>query len=493
MAISISIFWQFSLVYLLLIEDTQASTFKPHCTLPPSGTNYVSGPNTRGTLTILWNCLSIIVLCTWSIQRLNVPAIRAPEEHTVKKMWQAILDLRTKIKWMAFTVLFPEYLVGRAFGERLGVKSSVRDMWHINAGWANVHSYMANMGHFVLDTEGDLGSGRDGGTSNRDIALVTQPFEAEVNALQDNLTKTARINSSRLKYRYWALTTYQLRDAIQEGIVDPPEVSASHLKKLDKGEAFVKALALIQVSYLIIQLVARKVAHLPSTQLEIATLAFSASSILTYLLSWNRPHGIETVHVMPVKQNAKNRKYVIESLAKFGPLYLLLDHRPEGTFDENLGPAPIPNDATHYGAELNLYWPVFQALGNDFEIATLAFAVIIGGTLFGGLHCLAWDFSFPTYWEALTWRISSIMISVLPSLSIVPLSLWIRSIPWVVDDEQKMSPTTRIILELILVMVFIVPYCLARVFLMFEIFRSLFFLPPEAFIDTWSGSFPHWE
>jgi hypothetical protein len=359
MAIPISIFWQFSLVYLLLIEDTQASTFKPHCTLPPSGTNYVSGPNTRGSLTILWNCLSIILLCTWSIQRLNVPAIRVPEEHTVKKMWQAILDLRTKIKWMAFTVLLPEYLVGRAFGERLGVKASVKDLSLVNASSENVHAYMATMGHFVLDTEGDLGSGRDGGASIRDIALVTSPFEAEVNALRDSLTKSTRINSSRLNYRYWALTASQLRFASTIGIIDPPNVSAGHLKKLDKGEAFVKALALIQVSYLIIQLAARKVAHLPSTQLEIATLAFSASSILRYLLSWNRPQGIETVHVIPVKQNVKNRKDVVELLAKYGPMYLLLDHRTEGTFDENLGAAPIPNDATHYGAELNLHGPVF--------------------------------------------------------------------------------------------------------------------------------------
>ncbi len=45
-----------------------------------------------------------------------------------------------------------------------------------------------------------------------------------------------------------------------------------------------KALALIQVAYLIIQLVARKVEDLRSTQVEIATLAFSASSTVTYLL-----------------------------------------------------------------------------------------------------------------------------------------------------------------------------------------------------------------
>ncbi|PMD14871.1 hypothetical protein NA56DRAFT_582915 [Hyaloscypha hepaticicola] len=460
-------FCQFSLAYFLLIEDIQASTFKPHCTLPPSGTNYVSGPNTRGTLTILWNCLSIIVLCTWSIQRLNVPAIRAPEEHTVKEMWQTVLDLRKKIKWMAFTVLFPEYLVGRAFGERLGMKVSVDDMLEYNASWENVHAYMANMGHFVLDTEGDLG-------------------------IRDSLTKSDRINSARLQYRYWALTASQLWRAIQLGIIDPPEVSASHLKKLDNGEAFIKALALIQVSYLIIQLVVRKVAHLPSTQLEIETLAYSASSILTYLLSWNRPQGIETVHLIPVKQNARDRKFVVETLAKDGPMYLWLDHRPEDTFDENLGPAPIPNDATYFGAELNLPESVYKALAWNSEIATLAFGVIVGGTLFGGLHCLAWDFSFPTHWEALTWRISSIMISALPPLSIVPVSFWIRSNPWNLQRERKVSPTTRIILKLVLLMVFIVPYFLARLFLIVEIFRSLFFLPPEAFIDTWSGSFPHW-
>ncbi|KAH8751560.1 hypothetical protein BGZ57DRAFT_774831 [Hyaloscypha finlandica] len=463
-------FCHFSLVYFLFIEDGQASTFKPNCTLPPSGTNYVSGPNTRGTLTILWNCLSIIFLCTWSIQRLNVPAIRPRAKPTVQKIWRAILDLRTTTKWMAFTVLFPEYLVGRAFGERLGVKTSVKEVSQFVAVWETVHAYLANMGYFVLDTEGDLG----------------------INELQTSLAKSAQINSLRLKYRYWALTAHQLRFAITRKIIDPPKVSARHLENLNKGEAFVKALALIQVSYLIIQLVARKVAHLPSTQLEIATLEFPASSILTYLLSWNRPQGIEGVYVLAVKQNSHGRKDIVKTIAQQGPLYLWLDHRPKDTFYEELGPAPIPNDATHCGAALELPEFVFEALSRNSEIATLAFGAVVDGTLFGGLHCLAWDISFPTFWEALTWRISSIIICVLPPLSIVPVGFWIRSNPWWEESARMVSPTTRFILSLVLVVVFIVPYVLARLFLMFEIFRSLFFLPPDAFIDTWSGSFPHW-
>jgi len=65
-----------------------------------------------------------------------------------------------------------------------------------------------------------------------------------------------------------------------------------------------------------------------------------------------------------------------------------------------LGPAPIPNDATHCGAALELPEFVFEALSRNSEIATLAFGAVVDGTLFGGLHCLAWDISFPTFWES---------------------------------------------------------------------------------------------
>jgi hypothetical protein len=39
---------------------------------------------------------------------------------------------------------------------------------------------------------------------------------------------------------------------------------------------------------------------------------------------------------------------------------------------------------------------------------------------------------------------------------------------------------------------FIIPYTLARLYLVIEIFRSLFYLPPNSFRNTWVGSFPQW-
>ena len=50
--------------------------FKSHCTLPPKTVQYVSNPDVRGTLQILWACLTVLILCTWSIQHLAVPLER---------------------------------------------------------------------------------------------------------------------------------------------------------------------------------------------------------------------------------------------------------------------------------------------------------------------------------------------------------------------------------------------------------------------------------
>ncbi|KAK0707272.1 hypothetical protein B0H67DRAFT_647464 [Lasiosphaeris hirsuta] len=110
-------------------------TFKPECTLPPLGTNYVSGPNTRSTLGILWNCLSIIILCTWSIQHLNVPRIRGDPGNFRQRILWSILDLWTKLKWMILTILVPEYLLPLA--RRLSTSEPVVGLH--DEGWLVEH------------------------------------------------------------------------------------------------------------------------------------------------------------------------------------------------------------------------------------------------------------------------------------------------------------------------------------------------------------------
>lgn len=57
---------------------------------------------------------------------------------------------------MIFTVLVPEYIIGKALNERLAVKScmirSRRTLFP--ADYEEIYFYMANMGYFVLNLEG---------------------------------------------------------------------------------------------------------------------------------------------------------------------------------------------------------------------------------------------------------------------------------------------------------------------------------------------------
>jgi len=243
---------------------------------------------------------------------------------------------------------------------------------------------------------------------------------------EQDLSNSGQVNLSRLAHRYWALTSEQMWILINiEGSLrtpgapplDPPAIAVRQLEALNRGDFLAKALALVQVTYLMIQLIARKLDGLPSAQLEIAALAFSASSMITYILCWNRPQGVESIHIM--KLNRALSESEIAQLAAHGPQYLWTKFRSTYKFEKELDLEPIPNDGMPYISRLMLIpQAVLSATGRNDEIISLAIGALLGGTLFGGLHCLAWNFHFPTSGEALAWRICSVITSTLPSLSV---------------------------------------------------------------------------
>lgn len=67
-----------------------------------------SNPSRRGTVEIMQSCLFTILICTWSVQHLNVPV---PTDRRVER-------LRRTIKWITITVLFPEFVLAHAIMER---------------------------------------------------------------------------------------------------------------------------------------------------------------------------------------------------------------------------------------------------------------------------------------------------------------------------------------------------------------------------------------
>lgn len=499
--------FNFRVLWLLLITVSSgiASTFQPECTLPPPGTTYVSRPNIRGTTDILLNCLSIIFLCTWNIQHLNVPAARPDSKSIIQSAWWAILDSRTKAKWMIITMLMPEYLVGKAFGELLAARAGVKEMKSLDLPrgtkdaktlverlehlqWEEIHVYMANMGHFVVDFSAHQGMKLKSTyclkTEFHRLTRLpgTRVFQnlAKRYCRHHHAASAWNINVYRHRHRTWALNNIQLRLLFEQGVIDLPNISAQKLTELDRGEKLVKFLSVLQIMYLVMQVIDRRLENVPSTQLEIATLAFSASSIITYILYWPRPQDVVSVQVIRAKKMLEHEDFPYLVLS--GPEYIWT-RKPGSVLDINLDLVPIPNDGHNLASMERLPNWVVRAVGASSNTIPLTVGAVFGGVLFGSLHCLAWNSQFPTEVEAQVWKICSVLTASLPTCAILPAIVWQETHPLnaltTTHSRRMLRFSSGLVLSIILI-----AYTLARLFLMVESLRSLLYLPPEAFIET---------
>ena len=115
----------------------------------------MSPTNTRGTLQILWSCLATLFLCTWTIQRLNVPSQSRPQS-----IQRSLRRFSTKSWWMLLTLLVPELIVGKALTDNRSAKSLLPHIKNFaeedSVEWTITHCFLANMGWFMIHFPAEL-------------------------------------------------------------------------------------------------------------------------------------------------------------------------------------------------------------------------------------------------------------------------------------------------------------------------------------------------
>lgn len=239
-------------------------------------------------------------------------------------------------------------------------------------------------------------------------------------------------------------------------------------------------------------------AGLPSAQLEIAALAFAISSIVTYALLWNRPQNF--AHRYRIVASRLPTPEEVAKLALDGPTFMWTWFRFRPQRDLNF--LPIPNDADHtdFSALLAILPRMneyvrgrrWTAMTSESSIKVLGSA--FGGAVFGGVHCLAWNFDFPSVTEAILWRICSVATTTISLASFHSMRKWadFSSQRLLGEGSNPHMPPSRLEIRVhaVILLALSVPYNLARVFLMVEIVRTLFYLPPDAFRDGWWVSLP---
>jgi hypothetical protein len=86
------------------------------------------------------------------------------------------------------------------------------------------------------------------------------------------------------------VTAEELDDLLKN---DEIRITEKEIRHKGRGDALSKGLVLIQATWFILQCIARKVAHLPITELELVTLAFAALNFVMYALWWYKPLNVE--------------------------------------------------------------------------------------------------------------------------------------------------------------------------------------------------------
>ena len=169
---------------------------------------------------------------------------------------------------------------------------------------------------------------------------------------------------------------------------DPPKehgtqpwvlVTEPEILDKSKGDGLGKLVTVLQTTWFIVQYLERWVSHQPRTQVEVMTLAYAVVNVIIYILWWDKPLNVQEpidVHGRAIPINARKRSL--------------------------------------HGAWFSVMGEAYESLIAEIKAASAVTVLPAVGVLFGGVHCFAWQFPFPTEYEATLWKVSAIYCTVYP-------------------------------------------------------------------------------
>ncbi|QYS99872.1 hypothetical protein H0G86_006990 [Trichoderma simmonsii] len=125
--------------------------------------------------------------------------------------------------------------------------------------------------------------------------------ELQTTAESESQTKLvfSKADVAALAGNIWILDSKQLAIARKRGIIERmPDIKEEAIDDKNKSDSLVKILAILQVSWLVVQLIVRTINNLHFAQLEITAVAFGATAILIYSIDFTKPQDINVPFYM---------------------------------------------------------------------------------------------------------------------------------------------------------------------------------------------------
>ncbi|KAI1151823.1 hypothetical protein F4825DRAFT_462315 [Nemania diffusa] len=437
-----------------------------------STVGWQAGPTERGTLSLVYSCLITIFACTWTVLHLNVPKVD-------DGLWK--LAFR-KAKWMAITILFPEFIFSKAICDLRQALYDLREFDIIQARGQQEHAGETEMSRLrggATEGEDNNLSGRSS-SSQEEIPRVHKPQHWTItHAHLANMGGKYALTGSFLGSHY----TWDNAHPLHGLILDEEDINDK-----SKVDSLLRALTVLQALWVILTAIVRGANGLPVSQLEIATSAFSLSAAATYAASWWKPKDVSRPLQLQEPTDwpliTPDSTYIIVQRFVLRLTSLFVAHHARFVTP----PLRIPNDFVRMEGNIPLIFTLMAC----------------SSFVFGGIHLIAWNFEFPSYPELILWRVSSLTSSILPLITL-GLNIYLNYrltthptkhlIPWLSENleplEALRGPFWESVCEFLVLGTGII-YVASRLIILVLLFTSLRSAPKGIYDNTpWTRFLPN--
>jgi hypothetical protein len=292
--------------------------------------SWVPEPEGRGTWKLLYSCVFTLILCVWTAIHLNIP----PAGET----W--IQHCTRKLKWVLIGIFVPEIVVCEAWVQWRYAKRLCKEL-----------NVVASRPPVPYDLS-ELDDAKESDTPPKDIPArfsIVYAFYCIMGGL------VVDVGDIHDKYTRMSLAPQGLLWLAKKGHLFP--ISDESIRDKSKANFLAKGLVCFQVTWLLLQCIAREASGYPLTVLELHTLVHVVSALAIYTLWFYKPLDIKDPTVIDV--------------TSFKSTLALMLMRTEGQdydtyeIDVNTGEMTLnPKPMLGYGAPESAYLQRFDPVPN---------------------------------------------------------------------------------------------------------------------------------
>ncbi|KIM20965.1 hypothetical protein M408DRAFT_305886 [Serendipita vermifera MAFF 305830] len=434
----------------------------------------------RSIWSIVWSCLSTIFLCTWVAVHPNVHF--RPEKWNQswfeKWLWDPLHDFFTyKLILFLWALLVPEYILAWAVRQWLKAGEISKKV----PEWTRTHGFFIIMGGFHLfRLPADAPSTQFPPSTPfprppnhpRPYSFLSKPSESS-----DFVVPTG-LHSRKDEVPVCPLKLEDFTADLLKTIA-PTE---TELKDRGKSDVLTKFIVLVQTMWFVIQCIVRGTQHLPLTELEVVTLAYTMLNFFIYIFWWDKPRNVECP-IRVYKTSMSTHKESGEEADEWDDTWWIRWVQPILYY--TIG---NQDDCVTLSKQRSI--PMFWSGRMEQEELGLAgLGPSILGAAFGAIHCIAWSSEFPSHAELILWRIACISIIIVPFLAAM-LCAYLS-----VDEAGTWYEGLLIatgVFSMFILALSAWLYVAARIATLVIAFSSLRSLPPPAFTTVdWTTFIPH--